>query len=120
MSNVNKPVIPAEVADAIEELRGKGENNRGILMRRERVGNPYYLALMSIHYDTLMAALANGYERELTEEQARKQTYAEIVLTLQRHREGTGRYDKYDEDHAFADGVQYTLDMLGIDALEQS
>ncbi|MMZ45534.1 hypothetical protein D1872_71350 [compost metagenome] len=115
MSNVNKPVIPTEVADAIEELRGGGAGNRGILLRSERIGNPYYTALVSISYDTLMAALVNGYERELTEEQARKQTHAEIALTLQRHREGCGRYRKYSEDYAFADGVQYTLDMFGVD-----
>ncbi|KJK28474.1 hypothetical protein [Paenibacillus polymyxa] len=103
MSNVNKPVIPAEVADAIEELRTlrRGEaTNRDILLRRERIGNPYYTALISISYDTLMAALVNGYERELTEEQRKHDILREAYFDLL----GT----------EFASGINYTLTTLGV------
>ncbi|MBY0023809.1 hypothetical protein J2W97_000804 [Paenibacillus jamilae] len=100
MSNVNKPVIPAEVADAIEELRGKGESNRGVLLRRERIGNLYYTALVSISYDTLMAALINGYERELTDEQRKHDALREAYFDLL----GT----------EFASGINYALTTLGI------
>jgi hypothetical protein len=126
MSNVNKPVIPAEVADAIEWARcdanGNPWSNERIIdgVRATNIDEIHLRKLRSISFDTLLAALVNGYERELTEEQARKQTYAEIALTLQRHREGCGRCSKYSEDYVFADGIQYTLDMLGIDVLETS
>ncbi|MDH2332445.1 hypothetical protein [Paenibacillus polymyxa] len=100
MSNVNKPAIPVATADAIEELRGKGESNRGVLLRSERIGNPYYTALVSISYDTLMAALINGYERELTEEQRNHDILREAYLDLL----GT----------EFASGINYTLTTLGI------
>ncbi|MGG4217526.1 hypothetical protein ABEW32_04750 [Paenibacillus jamilae] len=100
MSNVNKPVILAEVADAIEELRGEGVGNRGILLRSEQIGNPYYTALVSISYDTLMAALINGYERELTEEQRKHDALREVYFDLL----GT----------EFASGINYALTTLGV------
>ncbi|UNL92822.1 hypothetical protein CPY53_04280 [Paenibacillus polymyxa] len=100
MSNVNKPVIPVATADAIEELRGEGASNRGILLRSERIGNPYYTALISISYDTLMAALVNGYERELTEEQRKHDILREAYFDLL----GT----------EFASGINYTLTTLGV------
>ncbi|MFK4473754.1 hypothetical protein ABH897_003485 [Paenibacillus sp. RC73] len=125
MSNVNKPVIPAEVADAIEKVRGilGADNTEGLLrvVLDEKVFNgPSIVTLRSIPFTTILTALVNGYECEITEEQARKQMRAEIARTHQRHSEGTGRYDTFPEDYAFADGIKYTLDMLGIDVLEQS
>ncbi|KOS00438.1 hypothetical protein [Paenibacillus polymyxa] len=121
MSNVNKPVIPAEVADAIELMRcdagGQPWDNEKIIdsVRDTNIDEIHLRKLRSVPFDTLLAALVNGYTRELTtEEQERKRTYTEIAYTLQRHTQGDGRYDTYSEDSAFADGVQYTLDMLGI------
>lgn len=122
MSNVKKPTIPAEVADAIEYFRNRGDglpawSNEGILdhVINSAAGSSYIETLRTIPFDTLMAALVNGYRRELSnEEQERKRTYTEIARTHQRHCEGIGRYDTFPEDYAFADGIQYTLDMLGI------
>ncbi|MGG1641814.1 hypothetical protein ACIFQM_11070 [Paenibacillus sp. NRS-1782] len=127
MSNVNKPVIPAEVADAIKGLRDPSRghifSNAEITTLALKTGGALHkdtITLRKISFDTLLAALVNGYEREMTEEQAREQTYAEIAHTHQRHREGIGRYGKFSEDCAFADGIQYALDTLGIDVLETS
>jgi hypothetical protein len=71
MSNVNKPVIPADVADLLERMRTAGITNQDIT--RTAQGNTpvpdYHKVLSSIPFDTLLAALVNGYERELTEEE---------------------------------------------------
>lgn len=125
MTNVNKPVIPAEVADAIEEAR-KHHNEADLFQ-------PHAFDSHSEHYEGILGrwvyasdenlrdyftALINGFERELTEEQECKRTYTEIARTHRQHCEGSGRYATFPEDYAFADGIRYTLDMLGIDVLE--
>lgn len=72
MSNVNKPVIiPAEVADAIERLREDCAFTNWSFIElisndSPKIHQRAHARLRSIRFDTLLAALINGYERELT------------------------------------------------------
>ncbi|WP_339306818.1 hypothetical protein [Paenibacillus sp. FSL R5-0519] len=114
MSNVNRPVIPAEVADIIEEMRKIPYcNNRDITNaydgdpgRREK--------LRAISFDTLLAALVNGYERELSEEEKRAVKQRDLAQDYSRYRDGEGHYEEYVQDYAFADGIKHAINMLGV------
>lgn len=113
MSNVSKPVIPAEVADVIEKLRdpsgGFSYSNAEVVDVATRTGggvNQYTITLQKIPFDTLLAALVNGYERELTEEERREEAIA-------------GEYEWYcacdsDYDDGVCRGILLTLNTLGI------
>lgn len=118
---MNKPTIPNDVADAIEELREKPgalDNARIIELampsRTSIAIDKTVDAIRSIPFDTLMAALVNGYERELTEEQIahakiRNRHKAELITAR-----FSGHYGARQENVAFADGIKFTLDALGI------
>jgi hypothetical protein len=118
MSNVVRPTIPAEVADAIEALRSDTfkYTNENIL---DLLGNglttdPTVKALCSIPFDTLLAALVNGYTREMSEEEKRAELERELTDAYLKHRGGIGHYNTHEEDDAFADGIEYALDMAGV------
>lgn len=114
MSNVNKglaperPTIPAEVADLIENMRKVGITNQE--MTRIALGSTlvtvYNDILSSIPFDTLLAALVNGYERELAEDEKRAENERDIQRAYETHRYGGGHYDTAEEDDAFADGIR--------------
>ncbi|WP_427050441.1 hypothetical protein [Paenibacillus sp. TC-CSREp1] len=114
----NKPTIPAEVADALEALRSDTfkYTNENILdlLANGLTTDPTVRALCSIPFDILLAALVNGYAREKTEEEKRADVEREIRHTYDANRSGCGIYDSAYEDDAFADGVKYALDMLGV------
>lgn len=113
MSSVDKPTIPAEVADIIEAMRKTPYcNNRDIISAYNR--DPGRRELRSIPFDTLLAALVNGYDRELTKEDQRAESERALADEYTSHRRGNGRYDEFCEDHAFADGIEFALDMTGI------
>ncbi|MDQ0168703.1 hypothetical protein [Paenibacillus tundrae] len=116
MSNVNKPVIPAEIAELIENMRKAGVTNQE--MTRVAQGHtllPVHTdVLTSIPFDTLLAALVNGYERELTEEQRMARIKRELTSDYITHRTGMGRYDNAYEDKAYADGIERALDAVGV------
>lgn len=116
MSNAVKPNIPAEVADLIENMRTIGITHKEItrVAQGHTLVTAYYEVLSSIPFDTLLAALVNGYERELTEEQKRADRERELVRDYDSHRGGYGRYCTVEADDAFADGMEYALDTLGI------
>jgi hypothetical protein len=109
-----KPVtIPHEVADAIEILRSAGRDNESLIyevINPTRGYNDTLTHLRSIPFDTLMRALLDGYERELTEEEAREQAYAYLRMMYACH------YDEACEAYSdgYCDGVEYTLNTLGI------
>ncbi|MBE3649141.1 hypothetical protein [Paenibacillus polymyxa] len=107
MPNVNKPVIPAEVADALVEAR-KHHNEADLFQ-------PHAFDSHSEHYDGILGrwvyasdenlrdyftALINGYERELTEEQRKHDALREAYFDLL----GT----------EFASGINYALTTLGV------
>ncbi|WP_018755150.1 hypothetical protein [Paenibacillus terrigena] len=103
-----KVTIPNEVADAIERLRDRGVSNAAISLFALKGGDmPESQALASwvcveieLRFNTLMSALINGYERELTQEQ---RIHAEIRRAYERWR----GYD-------FSNGIMFSLDKLGI------
>ncbi|MEC0369996.1 hypothetical protein [Paenibacillus chibensis] len=109
MSDVKKgltptvPVIPAEVADVIERLRAEGYDNSGIVALESRTGGGLHsdpITLRTILFDTLLAALVNGYEREKTPEDKIRAVYEEPA---------DGEYAQ-----GYEDGIVFTLDTLGI------
>ncbi|MCG7383340.1 hypothetical protein [Paenibacillus sp. ACRRY] len=116
MSNVNKPVIPVEVADAIEILREDEvpHSNENILLLRATGGKAECRvraaeALRLIPFDTLLAALVNGYERELTGEERLAKAYRNIRDEYQ-----VCLFDGSSEEISFANGMRYALDTLSI------
>lgn len=117
MTTLIKPVtIPREVADAIDAARNHGVTNAAIIDVRNDEFQPHVPGLNTkvlrlIPFDTLLAALVNGYERELTEEEARHKVvadeYAEYVYGVQQR-------ETEAEDYAYADGIVFTLNALGV------
>lgn len=109
MSNVAKgpaperPTIPAEVADIIEAMRKIPYcNNRDITNaydgdpgRREK--------LRAIPFDTLLAALVNGYERELSEEERTHDAIKREWINRDSRRQRNAYCD------GFADGIEFVL-----------
>ena len=85
MNEVKPVTIPREVADAIETLRdpetGHAFSNAEIVSVALKTGGGLHrdtVALQKIPFDTLLTALVNGYERELTEEEAREKALSDI------------------------------------------
>lgn len=118
MNNVNKPTIPAEVADAIEYFRNRGVgcpawSNESIidLVINSAAPTKKTDALRSIPFDTLLAALVNGYERKLTEE---GRTHDAIRKIYVRHAQGGDGYVVTSQSKANADGIKFALDVLGV------
>lgn len=108
---MNKPTIPCEVADVIEDLRVDTYSNEEIVsFALNNDGSVVHSKLNLISFDTLMSALVNGYERELTEEQK----HAKIAQVYAEHKRGAGFYGTADEDDIYADGIKFTLDTIGI------
>lgn len=118
MNNVVKPVIPAVVADAIEQAKMEELCNENIIeVRNEEYPGGTQVsgaALRLIPFNTLLAALVNGYERELTEEERRADRKRKLAYEFDRHRCGAGNYDTHFADDAFADGIEYALDAVGV------
>ncbi|MEK5178456.1 hypothetical protein [Paenibacillus odorifer] len=76
-----KVTIPREAADRIEGLRSSALSNERIVdvyVSEGRGTPPSTRGIRSISFDTLLSALVNGYERELTEEEAREQAFDSI------------------------------------------
>jgi len=103
-----KVTIPTEVADAIERLCDRGVSNAVISLFALKGGDmPESQALASwvcveieLRFNTLMSALINGYERELTEEQ---RVHADIREAYERWR---GR--------DFSNGILFALQKLDV------
>ncbi|WP_342480471.1 hypothetical protein NST07_26000 [Paenibacillus sp. FSL L8-0340] len=72
------------------------------------------VTLRKIPFDTLMRALLDGYERELTEEEVREKTLEDIAGKYARVCDGYSGYETSDEDIAFSDGMVFVLDALNI------
>lgn len=111
---MNKPTIPNEVADVIEYLRSdkKWSNEQIIECRSMKLYDIEATRILrEIPFDTLMSALVNGYERELTEEQ---RAHADIRREYERHIHGRGKYETESKDFAYADGMMYAVVTLGI------
>ncbi|MNC49884.1 hypothetical protein D3C75_990960 [compost metagenome] len=68
---------------------------------------PSTRGIRSISFDTLLSALVNGYERELTEEEARELAYEEL-------REIYTTPPQSMFARGFDEGLVFTLNTLGI------
>lgn len=114
MSTIKPVTIPREVADAIEKMRSDGHDNESVIyavINPTRSYDDRLTHLRSIEFNTLLSALVNGYERELTEEECR---HATISGRYVRHIEGAGDYDYSYADTAHAEGIEWVLNELGI------
>lgn len=81
MTTIKPVTIPREAADRIEGLRSSALSNERIVdvyVSEGRGTPPSTRGIRSISFDTLLSALVNGYERELTEEEARELAYEEL------------------------------------------
>jgi hypothetical protein len=118
--------IPNDVADAIEHYRKRWFDNAKLTeftLSKDWAGS-YPTALRSIPFDTLMAALINGYEREQTAEQRA------LAATQRAHNTIRLEYLRclsYCESEVSAvrirncgerDGIKSTLDTLGVKITE--
>jgi hypothetical protein len=104
--------LPREVAQAIENLKNKNFTNYGIISRLHEGGNDpdsnmgtlykYFNAVSGgAHPDTLIKALAVGYEVMRTPEEKILETYQKT-------------YKNDDHGRGFADGMIYVLDVLAM------
>lgn len=111
--------IPREVAETIDRLREqRGFSNAKIIEIAMKTGGGLSndtVILQKIPFDTLLVALVNGYEKELTEEERREKAHQNILRAYYDHREERGRYDTNLANRAYADGISDTLDWLGIE-----
>lgn len=120
MDNVNKPTIPAEVADVIECFRNRGGglpawSNEAILdhVINSAAPNRRTNALRSIPFDTLLAALVNGYEREQTPEEYVRNLYEGLGREAEFARTIVGSDSGVSADRARR-AIECTLSALGI------
>ncbi len=108
-----KVTLPREVADAIEEMRGKGTSNFGVLRRAYgAISIEPDLTLKKWAFDgegdgtpdELMRALVNGYEVEKSPEDRVREYYKACEPITHTNYTNVGRRD----------GIVTTLDLLGI------
>lgn len=115
MTTQVKVTIPRDVANMIEALRsddhyGPARDNAYICELAMRTGGGVPIAtstLRKIPFDTLMRALLDGYDVELTEEEKREKAYATIRECLAYN--GGSEYER-----GFDDGMLVVLRKLGI------
>lgn len=115
-----KPVIPNEVADAIEWFRRAfGANNAEAILRpvidTENYNGDMTVKLRAIPFDTLLAALVNGYEREKTAEQLAEEDRAARYERIRMVYEEKCELIFSAAASGFADGIHWTLNTLGIE-----
>lgn len=110
MTTIKPVTIPREAADRIEGLRSSALSNERIVdvyVSEGRGTPPSTRGIRSISFDTLLSALVNGYERELTEEEARELAYEEL-------REIYTTPPQSMFARGFDEGLVFTLNTLGI------
>ncbi|MCT2195193.1 hypothetical protein M3G15_08570 [Paenibacillus sp. p3-SID1389] len=117
MSEFVKPTIPAETADAIEAARRAGVNNATIIDVRNEdfiVEGVDRRSLQIIPFDTLLAALINGYEREMTDEElAHVNIRAHYDDAMRDVTQFAGRLAALTRA-TYADGIRFVLNELGV------
>lgn len=118
-STLNKRVIiPHNVADAIEELRSSTHpyDNERIVYSALNLHNAgdAVVALRTIPFDTLLAALVNEYEREKTPEEIAHERVR--IVFEKRIQSGTSARDAQEitRNLSFADGIKFALNELGV------
>jgi hypothetical protein len=112
MITIEPVTIPREVADRIESLRSSERSNEYICELATRTGGAVPVATRDLHkisFDTLPTALVVGYERELTEEEKRKQAYSAVRAQYRKADDG---WDDWDSGCTWA--IEFVLNTLGI------
>lgn len=126
------PVIPRDVAEAIDRKRNRTDglpawSNGDFIEAALRGIGETQKALRSIPFDTLMAALINGYEVEKTPEELaeidRQKAYETIRRTYAEKRRRWLQYRNVFEDLAaesksYADGIRFAVRTLKLDIPE--
>lgn len=121
-TTLNKRVtIPHNVADAIETLKYGHipfDNRRIIRVAQStKFIGPTAEDLRSIPFDTLLAALVNGYEREKTPEEIAhdrlRSGYVEAKSAYRSYTESIAPV-KAARCEGFADGIKFALNELGV------
>jgi hypothetical protein len=138
MTKVNEsspqvPTISHDVADAIVWMKGTfGATNTQTILRSvldSNVVGPKTVMLRSIPFDTLLAALVNGYNVELTPEEAaekvRQEAYDKLAAEYKRYRDLSLFYQNvFPGDSArrggFADGIRFAVRTLKLNIPEVS
>lgn len=111
-----KVTIPANVADTIEYYRSWGVSNSAIIHDVMDGDNTeaYVETLRSIPFDTLLSALVNGYDREMTAEEL---IHARIRETYDDKMQCARTAYNFHESclyWRFTDGMKYVLNELGV------
>lgn len=124
MTKINVPIIPSDVADAIEEmmrLYGDTQDVIGFVLAYG-VKSKLLDVLRSIPFDTLLAALVNGYERGKTPEQlaeeeraARHESLRMLYEAKRRNADAANFAETRVRNEEYADGIVWTLNTLGIE-----
>ncbi|MDE1383263.1 DUF1642 domain-containing protein [Bacillus paralicheniformis] len=114
MSELKKPVITKEQAEAIQFLRSGGNDWTDDDILEHHVTSKWfneYVPLNNLYTIVLAAALINGYEVEKTPEEKVREYYA---ANYQRHEQSMPRSKDDFYTSGVAEGVRNTLDSLGI------
>ena len=110
---ITLPTIPRQVAETIERLRNFNEyTNANITELATRTGGALHrdtVTLRTIPFDTLLAALVNGYTVEKSSEELEREAHDLIRKEYRYHARSS-----FGEDNAYAEGMCDTLNHLGI------
>jgi len=127
-SSPQVPTIPREVANAIECLRiDRFASNADVLDYAKTITGAKAMHLRSIPFDTLLAALINGYNVELTSEEAAEKERQEAYDKI---RSGYGEKRRKQRTtcsvalenwyEGYADGIRFAVRTLKLDIPEVS
>lgn len=111
---MNKIIIPYEVAEAIEKLRGHW-SDWGVISRAADGQEPAaktihnYFSIVKEGRVLLLQALACGYEVEKTPEEKVRAYYKQAVQDVD-----SGDYDRIFTGRAAKDAILFVLDAYGI------
>ena len=108
---VTLPTIPRQVAEVIERLRNVSEYDNADFIDHVVACDPESVGvtLRSIPFDTLLAALVNGYTVEKSAEELEREAHDLIRNEYRGYKRSSCA-----EDNAYAEGMCDTLNHLGI------
>lgn len=124
---MNVPTIPRQVAKAIERLRSAGADNQAFMDYVVQGGvSPSAQEIRAFaldNFDTLLAALVNGYEIEKTAdevaEEERQAAHKRIAASYSARRRDAAYFQTYlpaagGRSRGYAEGIKFTINELGI------
>jgi hydroxyethylthiazole kinase-like sugar kinase family protein len=122
-NEVKRVAIPREVAEAIEKMRGiLGANNtQAILTSVIDTGHCHggcTKLLRTIPFDTLLAALVNGYSVEKSAEELAEEAAHNRIRNAHHRKMAEGIFEQRGQALGFADGIKFTLNELNVNITE--